>query len=104
MNAVTQSAKVWMARLGLASVFGLAIIAALFLSAFFFALLLVLAAIGSLVFWWKTRGMRKRAAAVQREFEEQQAFAKGNIIEAEYRVEQQQDSADGSGMPPKDNR
>ena len=103
MNAVTKGAKVWLARLGLASVFTLAVFAALFLSAFFFALLLGLAAVGSLVFWWKTRDIRKHAADMQREFEEQQMFARGNIIEAEYRVEKQQDIVDDE-IPPQNKR
>ena len=89
MQTLTESAKMWMARLGLVSIFGLAIVAAVFLSAVFFAVFLILAVIGSVIFWWQTRHLRQRAAEVQRAYEEEQEFhSRGELLEVEYRVEE----------------
>ena len=96
MQTLTESAKMWMARLGLVTIFGLAVVAAVFLSAVFFAVFLVLAVIGSVIFWWQTRRLRQRAAEVQRVYEEEQEFhSRGELLEAEYRVEERREQTPG---------
>lgn len=103
MQTLTESAKMWMARLGLVSVFGLAVVAAVFLSAVFFAVFLVLAVIGSLVFWWQTRRLRQRAAEVQAAYEEEQEFhSRGEVLEVEYRIEETREQAPGYGADADD--
>ena len=96
MQTLTESAKMWIARLGLFSIFGLAIVAAVFLSAIFFAVFLVLAVIGSAIFWWQTRDLRQRAADMQRVYEEEQEFhSRGDLLEVEYHVEETTGQAPG---------
>ncbi len=66
----------WLARLGLAIMFALTLLAGMALSVVFFTLLAGMALLASGWLWWQTRRLRRRVRESQ-----------GNVIEGEYEIE-----------------
>ena len=75
MNTYPYNPPSWLARLGLALIFTLTLIAAVALSAVFFALFVVLALAGGGWLWWQRWRLSRRMRS-----------AHGDIIEVEYEV------------------
>ncbi len=75
MNTYPYNSPSWLARLGLALIFTLTLIAAVALSAVFFALFVILALAGGGWLWWQRWRLSRRMRAEP-----------GDIIEVEYEV------------------
>ncbi len=86
----------WLTRISVSITVVLILVAGIALSAVFFALFLVLALVGGIWFWWKTRHLRREVRKRQSEFEadfqrrSQEDFqGSKDFIETEYQVLEQ---------------
>lgn len=75
MNNQRSTPLSWLARLGFALAFVLALVAGIVLSAAFFAVLVALALVGGAWLWWQQRRLRRQAGR-----------GRGEIIDVEYEV------------------
>jgi uncharacterized membrane protein (UPF0182 family) len=85
MNPYPTHSPSWLARIGFTLILTLALVAAVALSAVFFALFVVLGLIGGVWLWWQRRRFYKQMRAGQ-----------GDIIEAEYEILEDRHSRNAS--------
>ncbi len=85
MNPYPTQPPSWLARIGFALILTLTLVAAVALSAVFFALFVVLGLIGAGWLWWQRRRLYKQARAGQ-----------GDIIEVEYEILEDRHSRNAS--------
>lgn len=75
MNPYLSNPPSWLARIGFTLILALVLVAAVALSAVFFALFVVLGLIGAAWLWWQRRRLQKQMRTGQ-----------GDIIEVEYEI------------------